>query len=188
MALFNLTNQEKNTLLNLSRKTLSELFHINNSTAASNEIEITPSLSKSCGIFVSIYHQQELRGCIGQFNSALPLYKLLEQVTRSSAINDYRFQPLKMEELKNLTIEISVLTPLERINSIDDLELGKHGIYIKKGFQSGTYLPQVSNKTGWSKAEFVANCSKNKAGLGWEGWRDAELYRYEAIIFGGTFE
>lgn len=188
MALFSLTDQEKNTLLNLSRNTLGELFNINIKTLNNSDLEITSSLSKQCGVFVSIYNHHELRGCIGQFNSTLPLYKLIEQVTLSSALNDYRFQPLKMEELKNLTIEISVLTPLERINSIDELELGKHGIYIKKGLQSGTFLPQVANKTGWSKTEFVANCSKNKAGLGWDGWRDAELYRYEAIIFSGAFE
>jgi AMMECR1 domain-containing protein len=62
--------------------------------------------------------------------------------------------------------------------------MGKHGIYIKKGFASGTFLPQVATETGWTKEEFLGYCSRNKAGIGWEGWKDAEIYIYEALVFG----
>ena len=101
----------------------------------------------------------------------------------SAATRDYRFGPVKPDELKKIDIEISVLTPLKKINSIDEIELGKHGIYIKKDYKSGTFLPQVATQTGWTLEEFLGHCSDDKAGIGWNGWKDAELYIYEALIF-----
>ncbi|MDX1285180.1 MAG: AMMECR1 domain-containing protein, partial [Draconibacterium sp.] len=87
------------------------------------------------------------------------------------------------EELENMKLEISVLSPLKKIKSADEIILGKHGIYIKQGMNTGTFLPQVASKTGWDKNEFLGRCSRDKAGLGWEGWKTAELYTYEAVIF-----
>jgi MEMO1 family protein len=81
-------------------------------------------------------------------------------------------------------VEISVLTPMKKIHSIDEIEMGKDGIYIKKGSKSGTFLPQVAKETGWSKEEFLGHCAEDKAGIGWDGWKDAELYTYEAVVFG----
>jgi AMMECR1 domain-containing protein len=76
-----------------------------------------------------------------------------------------------------------VLTPLKRIKSPDEFNLGKQGIYIKKGNQTGTFLPQVAAQTGWSKDEFLGHCAQDKAGIGWNGWKSAELYTYEAVVF-----
>jgi len=76
-----------------------------------------------------------------------------------------------------------VLTPLKRIHSPEEIIMGKHGIYIKSGFSSGTFLPQVAQKYGWNREEFLGRCSRDKAGLGWEGWKTAELFTYEAIVF-----
>ena len=86
--------------------------------------------------------------------------------------------------LPAISIEISVLSPLRRISSASELELGRHGIYIVKGSRSGTFLPQVAADTGWTREEFLGHCARDKAGLGWDGWRDAELYVYEAEVFG----
>ena len=72
---------------------------------------------------------------------------------------------------------------MRRIHSLDELQLGRHGIYIRKGMRSGTFLPQVADQMGWTKEEFVGYCSQEKAHIGWNGWRDAELYVYEAIVF-----
>jgi uncharacterized protein (TIGR00296 family) len=102
----------------------------------------------------------------------------------SAATQDYRFSKVQPGEINQLKIEISVLTPLKRIKSADEFILGKHGIYIKKGSSSGTFLPQVATQTGWSKEEFLGHCAQDKAGLGWEGWTTAELYTYEALVFG----
>ncbi|HRR06883.1 MAG TPA: AMMECR1 domain-containing protein, partial [Victivallales bacterium] len=67
--------------------------------------------------------------------------------------------------------------------SIDEFEMGKHGIYMIKGYRSGTFLPQVAKETNWSKEEFLGHCARDKAGIGWDGWKDAELYTYEALVF-----
>ncbi|MBN2807265.1 MAG: AmmeMemoRadiSam system protein A [Prolixibacteraceae bacterium] len=178
-----LSPADQQNLLRLAADTL--FHHFGLTSPYRGEQLMTPALENCCGLFVSLYHRGKLRGCIGQFQSDQPLFKLIQSVTLSSAFHDHRFEPLQADELRELTLEISVLTPLEAIQSPDELELGKHGIYIRKGFQSGTFLPQVATKTHWSKEEFVANCSQNKAGLGRDGWHTAELFRYEALIFSG---
>ena len=101
----------------------------------------------------------------------------------ASSANDYRFSPVTEKEIDKIEIEISVLTPMKKIKSIDEIELGKHGIYIKKGIFGGTFLPQVATETGWTKEEFLGHCARDKAGLEWNGWKDADIYIYEAIIF-----
>jgi AmmeMemoRadiSam system protein A len=144
--------------------------------------DLTPGLLQYAGIFVSLYKQGKLRGCIGRFTPDLPLHELVQEMAVASAFHDHRFSPVKGDEIPELKTEISILTPLKKINSIDELELGRHGIYMKKGSVSGTYLPQVAVNTGWSKTEFLEHCASDKAGLGRNGWKDAELYTYEAII------
>ena len=140
-------------------------------------------LSSKCGAFVSLHKQGRLRGCIGHFGEDTPLYEIVAEMARAAAFEDPRFQPLRREELDDVDIEISVLTPMRRIQSLDEFELHRHGIYIRKGYRSGTFLPQVADEVNWTKEEFVGHCSQDKAGLGWDGWRDAELYVYEAIVF-----
>jgi hypothetical protein len=91
---------------------------------------------------------------------------------------------VKKDELSKLKIELSVLTPLKRIKSADEFILGKQGIYMKQGNQTGTFLPQVATATGWNKEQFLGHCAEDKAGIGWSGWKTAELYTYEALVFG----
>ena len=101
----------------------------------------------------------------------------------ASSTQDYRFTPVAPDEIPELEIEISVLTPMRRIFSVDEIELGTHGIYIRKGQNSGTFLPQVATETGWTKEEFLGHCAQDKVGIGWNGWKGAELFVYEAIVF-----
>ena len=142
-----------------------------------------PILNYKCGAFVSLHKQGRLRGCIGHFGEDMPLYEIVAEMARAAAFEDPRFLPVTRDELNDLDIEISVLTPMRRIQSLDEFQLHKHGIYIRKGYRSGTFLPQVADEVNWTKEEFVGHCSQDKAGLGWDGWRDAELYVYEAIVF-----
>ena len=147
---------------------------------------VTPvesALREKCGAFVSLHKHGRLRGCIGHFGEDIPLCELVAQMARAAAFEDPRFQPLRRDELADIDIEISVLTPMRRIQSIDEFQLHRHGIYIRKGYKSGTFLPQVADEVNWTKEEFLGHCSQDKAGLGWDGWRDAELYVYEAIVF-----
>ena len=140
-------------------------------------------LNSKCGAFVSLHKYGRLRGCIGHFGEDYPLHEIVAEMARAAAFEDPRFTPVTREELDDIAIEISVLTPMRRIQSIDEFELHRHGIYIRKGFRSGTFLPQVADEVNWTKEEFIGHCSQDKAGLGWDGWRDAELYVYKAIVF-----
>ena len=140
-------------------------------------------LTSKCGTFVSLHKHGHLRGCIGHFGEDYPLHEIVAEMARAAAFEDPRFMPVTRDELNDLDIEISVLTPMRRIQSLDEFELHRHGIYIKKGYRSGTFLPQVADEVNWTKEEFVGHCSQDKAGLGWDGWKDAELYVYEAIVF-----
>jgi len=137
---------------------------------------------KPQGAFVSIYVEKELRGCIGRIETDNPLYITIEQTAESAATRDTRFVSIKPDELDKMKIEISILTPLKKIQSIDEIIPGRHGILIRKDFRSGTFLPQVAARTGWSSLEMVEECSKRKAGLGADGWKDADIFTYEAVI------
>ena len=140
-------------------------------------------LNSKCGAFVSLHKQGRLRGCIGHFGEDVPLYEIVAEMARAAAFEDPRFMPVTKNELDDIDIEISVLTPMRRIQSMDEFELHRNGIYIRKGYRSGTFLPQVADEANWTKEEFVSHCAQDKAGIGWSGWKDAELYVYEAIVF-----
>lgn len=140
------------------------------------------NIKKELGAFVTLRINGKLRGCIGRFISTDPLYEVVKQMAVAAALEDYRFNPLTKEEFEKTGIEISVLGPLKKINNISEIVLGKHGIYIKKDLHSGTMLPQVATENGWSVEEFLGYTSRDKAGLGWSGWKDADIYVYEAVV------
>ena len=149
----------------------------------SHSSPLTTHLSAKCGAFVSLHKHGRLRGCIGHFGEDIPLHEIVAEMARAAAFEDPRFMPVTADELADIDIEISVLTPMRRIQSLDEFELHRHGIYIRRGYRSGTFLPQVADEVNWTKEEFVSHCAQDKAGIGWDGWRDAELYVYEAIVF-----
>ncbi len=150
---------------------------------AVNHEPVPMILRQKCGAFVSLHKHGRLRGCIGHFGEDVPLHEIVAEMARAAAFEDPRFMPVTADELADIDIEISVLTPMRRIQSLDEFELHRHGIYIRKGYRSGTYLPQVADEVNWTKEEFVSHCAQDKAGIGWDGWKDAELYVYEAIVF-----
>ena len=178
---FDFTKQEKNTLLNIARSTIEK--YLRDRRMPVDDPNPDPALNVKAGAFVTLKEHGELRGCIGRFTSDLPLYKLVAQLAVASSTEDSRFEPVNQKETDSLVIEISVLSPLKKIISTDEIVLGKHGIYIKKGHYSGTFLPQVAVETGWSRDEFLGHCARDKAGIGWDGWKSAELFTYEACVF-----
>ena len=178
---FTLTDEEKSILKDIALQSIKDSLDGKRSSRYCDKP--SASLSTKCGAFVSLHRKGRLRGCIGHFGEDVPLHEIVAEMARSAAFDDPRFQPLRREELDGLDIEISVLTPMRRIQSLDEFELHRHGIYIRRGYRSGTFLPQVADEVNWTKEEFVSQCSQSKAGLGWDGWRDAELYVYEAIVF-----
>ncbi len=179
---FGLSRQDKNDLLSLARNTIESYVKTNKKPGIDTE-NFSPSLLTPAGAFVTLRKKGKLRGCIGSFNPDIPLYKVVQEMAVSAASKDYRFSPVTPDELDKIDIEISVLTPLKKINSTDEIKLGRDGIYLKKGYHSGTFLPQVATETGWNLEEFLGHCARDKAGIGWDGWTDADIYTYEALIF-----
>ncbi len=179
---FELTEEDKKILLGIARNTIEE--YVNSKKIPPLDIKgFSQNLMTNTGAFVTLNKDGKLRGCIGRFEPDIELYKVVQEVAVSAAVRDFRFSPVKPGELDEIEIEISVLTPLRKIESAEEIELGRHGIYIKQGHNSGTFLPQVATQTGWNLEEFLGHCSRDKAGIGWEGWKNADLYVYEALIF-----
>lgn len=137
---------------------------------------------KGYGVFVTLYLDGSLRGCIGRFTSPSSLHATIREMALSAAFSDPRFPALSKKEAPRVEIEVSVLSPLKKINSIDEFKLGRDGIYMIKGFNHGTFLPQVAGETGWTTEEFLGHCARDKAGIGWNGWKDAELYTYQTEV------
>ncbi len=177
-----LTNDEKKQLLDIARQTIVS-YITEKDVPELDESHYSPTLKMECGAFVTLHKEGKLRGCIGQFDANKPLYQVIQGMAVSASTRDPRFPAVKESEIDKLDIEISVLTPMKKINSIDEIALGEHGIYIKKGHQSGTFLPQVASETGWTKEEFLGHCARDKAGIGWDGWKNADIYTYKAIVF-----
>jgi AmmeMemoRadiSam system protein A len=147
--------------------------------------EITSDiLRENRGAFVSLHLQGNLRGCIGYIQPTKPLHKTVQEMAVAAALQDPRFDPVTRSELEELDIEISVLTPMKRIENIQEIEIGKHGLYIVCGPYHGLLLPQVATSYGWDKKTFLEHTCE-KAGLQKKAWQDkeAEIYIFSADIF-----
>jgi len=178
-----LSKEERKALLAVARKAVEEA--VSGKPVSRDKVNL-PSLQRHQGAFVTLKRGETLRGCIGRFTADAPLFEVVREMAVAAATEDPRFfsDRITPEEVEDLTIEISVLSPLERIENPLDIELGKHGIYIKRGYQSGCFLPQVATETGWSKEEFLSHCSAMKAGLPPDAWKDpeTEVYVFTAEI------
>jgi AmmeMemoRadiSam system protein B/AmmeMemoRadiSam system protein A len=141
-------------------------------------------LKENRGAFVTINKRGQLRGCIGYIEGHGPLHKTVEKMAEAAAFQDPRFPSVTEKELPDLEIEISVLTPLRRIKDINEIQVGKHGIYIKKGWFSGLLLPQVAIEYGWDRQTFLEHTCQ-KAGIPSNAWKekDTEIYIFSADIF-----
>ena len=143
-----------------------------------------PILRENRGAFVTINKNGRLRGCIGYIEGRGPLYKTVEEMAEAAAFRDPRFSPVKENELSELEIEISVLTPLRKVTDVNEIEIGRHGIYLKKGWYSGLLLPQVATEYGWDRQTFLEHTCQ-KAGLPIHSWKDkdTEIFIFSADIF-----
>ena len=180
---FILSEDDKQLLLQEARRSIENLFW-NVERPALDIDHCSPALRTKCGAFVSLHKEGNLRGCIGQMVGDKPLIKVVRDKAVWAAINDSRFSPVTEDELDDINIEISVLSPLRKIHDISEIELGVHGIYISQGYFSGVFLPQVATETGWDKETFLGHCARDKAGIGWDGWKNADIYIFTATIFG----
>jgi len=171
--------QAKKALREIARKALEATVGGGRPPASRSDL---PELNEQCGAFVTLKTRGRLRGCLGNFTSDRPLRELVAHMTRASATEDFRFfgDQIQPRELPDVAIDISVLSPLQRVADPLSIELGKHGIYVKRGAASGCFLPQVATETGWTKEEFLSQCCSGKAGLSPDAWREPDT---EVCVF-----
>ncbi len=172
------TEEEKKYLLSVARKSIEE--HLSGRKYEPPEPP-TSKLKEKRACFVTLKRYGKLRGCIGLIEPVMPLYKAVSEMAISAAFKDPRFFPLTKEEMEGLKIEISILTPFKKISSPEEIEVGRDGLYIRKGFYSGLLLPQVAVEWGWDRYEFLRQVCY-KAGLGPDDWKNAEIYTFQAEI------
>ena len=139
----------------------------------------TGILAERRGCFVTLTNKDHLRGCIGTFYPREPLGELIVEMGQAAA-RDPRFtmDPITPLELKELSIEVSVLSELIETSEPEKLQIGKHGIYIVAGGQAGCFLPEVATDMGWSAQEFLSRCCAGKAGLPPNAWQDRRTKVY----------
>jgi AmmeMemoRadiSam system protein A len=163
----------RSELLGIARRCLQAAVRGEPEAEVSSE---NPELQREGGCFVTYKTAGRLRGCIGCFESSAPIYRTVAEYARISALGDPRFvgNRIRPEELPDVDLEISVLSPRERIDDPLSIELGVHGIYIERGGRGGCFLPQVATEHNMTKEQFLSECSAGKAGLGPDAWRDPD--------------
>ncbi|OGG89928.1 hypothetical protein A3C68_02625 [Candidatus Kuenenbacteria bacterium RIFCSPHIGHO2_02_FULL_42_29] len=179
-----LNDEEQKAALALARNALELEFGL---TKEKNEdYKKYPVFSDKRGVFVTLKKNNELRGCIGLIEPVTELSEVIKEMALSAAFNDSRFSPVEKDELKNIDIEISVLTPPQKISNLEkEIILGRHGVIIKQGSHSGVFLPQVATETGWDLETFMAELCTQKAGLSSDCWKNGsvDIYTFEAQVF-----
>jgi AmmeMemoRadiSam system protein A len=175
-------NKQRSQLLQLARDTMRAHFE-GKSLPDTKSYDITET--PFGGAFVTIRNHGRLRGCIGRFNPEATLAETIQRMSLAT-LSDPRFlnAPVTAEELDQLTIEISVLSAMKRVDDPLSLEVGVHGIFIRKGPRSGCFLPQVATEQKWDKLQFLSACCAGKAGLAPNAWQDpdTEVYLFSADV------
>lgn len=177
-----LSDSEKQLLLEIARQSIE---------AAINQrhvphVEVTQSaLHEHSGAFVTLHENLELRGCIGYVDPVQPLFETVQDAAAKAALADPRFNPVSHEELQHIDIEISVISPLKEMISLDEIEIGLHGLVVENGHRLGLLLPQVASHAGWDKKTFLQQTFR-KSGLPAHLWyhRDTKTYFFTAEVFG----
>jgi AmmeMemoRadiSam system protein A len=179
-----LTTKEKSILLDIVKKAITA--KVNNKELPKLTVN-SETLKEKRGAFVTLKKHGHLRGCIGYIKAVKPLGETVQEMAIAAAFHDPRFPSLKPDEIEELTFEISVLSPLKRIKDINEIEVGKHGLYIVRGYKSGLLLPQVAVEYKWNKESFL-NETCYKAGLPAQAWmnEETEIYTFSADYFGDT--
>ena len=177
-----LTEQQQQILLDLARETIRQYV-------TTGELAELPkgdsAFDRVRAVFVTLHADGQLRGCIGTLQAREPLAAAIRSSAISAATQDPRFPAVTADELNDIDIEISVLSPLQPVESADDIIVGEHGVMVQDGMHSGVFLPQVATDQGWD-CETMLNClCAHKAGLPPDAWRQgANLYVFTAQAFG----
>lgn len=180
---FVLTDEEKGYLKDIARLSVASGLK---DPAGKVDIPEPPTghLRESLGAFVTLTKSRELRGCIGNVQGRGPLYKTIWNMARAAAFEDPRFPALSADEFEGIKFEISILSPLEVCSDPKLIEIGRHGLIIRKGMNSGLLLPQVAVEWNWDREQFLAQTCR-KAGLNPDAWKEPDtlLFWFEAVVF-----
>ena len=172
---------QQRRLLDLARRTIEEYVRTGRRLDVA---ETDPALLRPTAAFVTLKEGGQLRGCIGSLEPSQPLAESVRDRAIMAVAHDSRFAPVRAEELPNLDIEISVLSPLRRVASADDIDISKHGVVVRSSGRSGVFLPQVAAETGWSRDELLSHLCQDKAGLSADAWKQgAALYVFTVQAF-----
>lgn len=146
-------------------------------------LDVTGTLGRRAGAFVTLRNHGDLRGCIGRVEATAALSRVVAECALAAATEDSRFPPVTPSEVHDLEIEISVLGPLEALTTLDDFDVGRHGLVVSAGWQRGLLLPQVAVERRWDRETFLAQTC-HKAGLPRDAWKHgADVWRFEAEVF-----
>lgn len=180
MSQVSLTQDERRRLVRLARATIASWAGL---PGEAPHMEGRLATEKR-GVFVTLRMYGELRGCIGYIQPFESMADAVRELSIKSASEDPRFDPVTPEEVGLLSIELSVLTPLEPITGPEDVEIGRHGLVVEAGWKRGLLLPEVAVDENWTPEEFLTGCCR-KAGLGRDAWRRAgtKLFRFETEHF-----
>jgi len=184
----NLSDSDGEKLVKTARAVVTEFLKTKNKMKLDKDFE--ESFSSNAGVFVTLNHKSNLRGCIGYALPDKKLYNALQEAAISAATEDPRFPSVAFEELDQITFEVSILTPPQEIEVSDPQEypskvkVGRDGLIVKSGFNSGLLLPQVPKEYGWNEEEFLDHTCE-KAGLPKEQWKekDTKILKFEGIVF-----
>lgn len=179
-----LTPDEEQTLLKLARATLVQWIEKDSDSVDLSSFDLTPALRKKAGAFVTLKSKGRLRGCIGYIEPIKPLYETVIENARNAATKDPRFPAVTGTELPHIHVDISVMSPLRKIDSVEAIVVGRHGLVIEKGFNRGVFLPQVPVEQRWNLQQYLEGiCAK--ANLSPGSWKEgATLYVFSAQVFG----
>lgn len=174
--------KERLILLKLARHAIMESL---GSGGEYPEFEPSPGLRAPSGAFVTLHRKGQLRGCIGTFSAQNPLEETIQEMARAAAFQDPRFTPVQAREVPEIDIEISALTPMREVQDLEEIEVGRHGLYVMDGPFSGVLLPQVATEQGWDRQTFLEQTCI-KAGLDRDRWRsdDLKVFVFSAEVFG----
>lgn len=178
----NLSAEERSELLKIARHSIEEKLK---GRTWNPEAALTEMLNVAQGAFVTLHKKGLLRGCIGYIQGIAPLYLTVAEMARAAAFADPRFNPLGMKEPDEIDIEITVLSPLTKIDDPREVEVGRHGLLVRRGPYQGVLLPQVPVEEGWDQDTFLSHTCM-KAGLPASSWSDeeTELFVFTGEVFG----
>jgi len=176
--------EEHKYLLNLARESIQ--YYLKTKRELQIEQPDNPLFLDERAVFVTLNLNGNLRGCIGHMQARLPLYQAVIEMAVGAAFEDPRFPPVQDEkELEEINIEISILSPMELIYDYKKIKLGIDGVWIKKGYRSGVFLPQVATETGWDLDTLLGNLCSHKAGLSYDAYKNhnIEIYIFQVEKF-----